>query len=145
MKIAIGSDHAALDEKALVAAYLRELGHDVEDLGTHTKASCDYPDYAASVGRAVSGGQAELGVLLCGTGIGVSIAANKIKGVRAALVAEPFSAKMAREHNNANVICMGARVIGVELMKANLDAFLAAQHSGEKHERRVGKIMALEA
>lgn len=147
MKIALGSDHAALDEKTAVGEYLRKLGHEVADLGTQNKESCDYPDYAKAVAESVASGSAELGVLLCGTGIGVSIAANKVKGVRAALIGEPFSARMAKEHNNANVICFGARVSGLELIKASLDAYLAASFGGagnEKHERRVGKIMAIE-
>jgi len=148
MKIAIGSDHAALIEKNAVAAFLKELGHDVQDHGTHSAESCDYPDYAKAVASAVAQGEAEFGVLLCGTGIGVSIAANKVKGVRAALLAESFSARMSKEHNDANVICFGARVTGLELIKDCITAYLAASHGGagnEKHERRVAKIMSIES
>jgi len=124
--------------------WLRERGHTVADFGTDGPSSVDYPDFARAVGTAVQTGAAELGVLLCGTGIGISIAANKIKGVRAALINEPFSGRMAREHNNANVVCFGARVTGFEIIKASLEAFLAASFGGENHMRRVDKISALE-
>ncbi len=144
MKIAIGSDHAAWEQKAILSDFLRGLGHEVTDHGTDGPASVDYPDFAAAVGRAVQAGDAELGVLLCGTGIGISIAANKLKGIRAALVHEPFSARMAREHNNANVVCFGARVTGIEVIKASLEAFLSASFGGDNHRRRVGKIAELE-
>jgi len=144
MKIALGNDHAAVEMKFFVKKYLEEKGYEVLNLGTDTLDSVDYPDFGAAVGRAVTGGEAELGIAICGSGVGISIAANKVKGVRAVCCSEPYSARMSREHNNANVLCFGARVIGQEMAKMIIDEFLAAKFQGGRHEKRVNKILALE-
>lgn len=144
MRIAIGSDHAGYHLKAEIAAALREDGHQVDDYGTHSTESCDYPDFAQVVAEAVRDGRCDVGILVCGTGIGMSIAANKVPGVRAALCAEPFSARMARAHNDANVLCLGARVVGPGLALETVRAFLSAQFEGGRHQRRVERVMAME-
>ncbi len=144
MKIALGNDHAAVEMKFFVKSYLEEKGCEVLNLGTDTNDSVDYPDYGAAVGRAVTGGEADLGIAICGSGVGISIAANKVKGVRAVCCSEPYSARMSREHNNANVLCFGARVIGQEMAKMIIDEFLSAKFQGGRHEKRVNKILALE-
>ena len=144
MKIAIGSDHGGLHLKAALKDYLTERQVEVQDLGTYTEASCDYPDIAVKVCEAVVSGQAKKGILLCGTGIGMSIAANKVKGIRAALCGDVFSAEMSRAHNDANVLCMGERVTGPGLAVRILEAWLAVDFAGDRHARRVEKIMALE-
>jgi ribose 5-phosphate isomerase B len=144
MKLALGSDHGGVTLKQHLAALLREAGHEVEDLGTHDTASTDYPDHAARVARAVAEGRAERGVLVCGTGVGMSIAANKVAGVRAAVVTDPFSARMAMAHNDARVLCMGERVVGPSLAAECLHAWLDTAFEGGRHARRVGKIMGLE-
>ena len=144
MKIALGNDHAAVEMKFFVKKYLEEKGCEVLNLGTDTNDSVDYPDYGAAVGRAVTGGEADLGLAICGSGVGISIAANKVKGVRAVCCSEPYSARMSREHNNANVLCFGARVVGQELAKMIIDEFLSAKFQGGRHEKRVNKILALE-
>lgn len=144
MRIAIGADHAGLPLKRELAAFLEESGHQVDDLGTTGSESVDYPDFGAAVGRAVSGGDSELGVCVCGTGIGISIAANKVDGVRAAVVHDVTSARLAKEHNDANVVCMGARLVGPEVAREALHAFLDATWQAGRHERRVDKISALE-
>jgi ribose 5-phosphate isomerase B len=140
MRIAIASDHAALALKAALADHLRGAGHDVDDLGPYDESSVDYPDYGYRLANAVATGAAERGVALCGSGIGISIAVNRNPAARAALVSEPLSAKLAREHNDANVIAMGARLIGVEMAKACVDAFLSTDFGGERHQRRVDKL-----
>ena len=140
MKIAIASDHAAVTLKAELAEWLRERGHEVNDLGPNSTDSVDYPDYGYALAEVVASGGAERGVALCGTGIGISIAVNRIPQVRCARVDEPLSAKLARDHNDANVIAMGARVIGVEMAKACLEAFLETPFGGERHARRVNKL-----
>jgi ribose 5-phosphate isomerase B len=140
MRIAIASDHAALALKAALADHLRGAGHDVDDLGPYDESSVDYPDYGYRLANAVASGAAERGVALCGSGIGISIAVNRNPAARAALVSEPLSAKLAREHNDANVIAMGARLIGVEMAKACVDAFLSTDFGGERHQRRVDKL-----
>jgi ribose 5-phosphate isomerase B len=140
VRIAIASDHAALELKALLAAYLGELGHDVDDLGPHDTSSVDYPDYGYKLAEAVASGAAQYGVVLCGSGIGISIAVNRNPACRAALVSEPLSAKLAREHNDANVIAMGARLTGSDMAKACLDAFLNTDFGGDRHVRRVDKL-----
>ncbi len=139
-RIAVGSDHAGLSLKLNLVTYLEELGHDVIDMGTHTPDRVDYPDYGAAVGRAVAGGEADIGLLVCGSGIGISIAANKIPGIRAATVHDATSAHLAREHNDANIICMGERLIGPEVAIEALWAFLNARFEGGRHEGRVRKI-----
>lgn len=121
-------------------AHLRESGHEVEDLGTNAPDSVDYPDYGHRVAQGVADGQAPLGLLVCGSGVGMCITANKHQGVRAVVCSEPYSAKMSRLHNDANVLCLGARVVGQDLAKDILGAFLAAEFEGGRHARRVGKI-----
>ena len=140
MKIAIASDHAAFELKSVLADWLRAQGHEVDDLGTDGPESVDYPDFGYALGEHVASGAAEYGVALCGTGIGISIAANRIPEVRCARVSEPLSAALAREHNDANVIAMGARIIGTEMAKACLAAFLETPFGGDRHVRRVNKL-----
>lgn len=144
MKIAIGNDHAATQMKFDIMQYLKDKGYEVINYGTDDTASCDYPDYGEKVGKAVAKHEADLGVLICGTGIGISLAANKVPGIRAASVSEPVSARLARQHNNANIIAFGARIVGLEEAKGIVDAFLDAEFLGGRHERRVNKIMAIE-
>ena len=139
-RIVLGSDHAGFALKEELEAHLKEAGHEVEDLGTHDDGSVDYPDFGHAVARAVIDGKAELGLLVCGTGLGVSMAANRHAGVRAAACSEPFSARMARQHNDANVLCIGARVVGSGLARDIVDAFLDAEFEGGRHQRRVDKI-----
>ncbi|MBV9931024.1 MAG: ribose 5-phosphate isomerase B [Alphaproteobacteria bacterium] len=139
-RVAIASDHAAVDMKAALAAYLRGLGHEVIDLGPEAADPVDYPDYGYRLAEAIAAGRADRGVALCGSGIGISIAVNRHPAARAALVSEPLSARMAREHNDANVIAMGARLVGIEMAKACLDAFFATAFGGERHLRRVDKL-----
>ncbi len=140
MRIAIASDHAAIELKVLLADWLREEGHEVNDLGPHDASSVDYPDYGYKLAQAVASGEAERGVALCGSGIGISIAVNRNPACRCALVGEPLSAALAREHNNANVIAMGARLTGPDMAKACLAAFLSTEFAGGRHERRVDKL-----
>lgn len=142
MKIAISNDHAAADLKNALMAYLREK-FTVEDLGSNGEHA-DYPEYAAAVSRAVSANDFDFGILLCGTGAGMCMAANKIRGIRAVVCSEPYTARLAREHNNAQILCIGARVVGIELAKAIADAFLDAQFQSGRHQPRIDKIMALE-
>ncbi len=145
MKWYAGSDHAGYDLKAALVAVLRALGDEVEDLGTtNATDSVDYPDYGASVARAVVAAPGAMGLLVCGTGIGISIAANKVDGARAARVTDEFSARMARAHNDANVVCLGGRITGVSLAEEILRAFRDATFAGGRHQRRVDKIKGLE-
>ena len=146
MKISIGCDHGALALKNILIAHLQENGHTVVDFGTHTTDSCDYPDYAAMAARAVASGECEKGIVLCTTGIGVSISANKIKGIRCALLSDVVSARMTREHNDTNVMALGAKIISPALALEITDTWLSTPFSGEpRHQRRVDKISALEA
>ena len=135
----IGSDHAGLELKRELAGIATELGYELRDVGTHTSDSCDYPDYAHQVASAVAAGEG-LGLLVCGTGLGMSMAANRHPGVRAAVCSDVFSASMTRQHNDANVLCIGARVVGTGLAAEILKAFLSASFEGGRHERRVNKI-----
>jgi len=139
-RIAIASDHAAIALKAALVAWLREHGHHVTDLGPHGHESVDYPDYGYALAKAIADGHAERGVALCGSGIGISIAVNRNPGARCALVSDPYSAKLARRHNDANVIAMGARLIGEDMAKACLHAFLETEFEGGRHTRRVAKL-----
>ncbi|HYZ47982.1 MAG TPA: ribose 5-phosphate isomerase B [Sphingomonas sp.] len=139
-RIAIASDHGAVELKTSLRDWLVELGHDVIDLGTATEASVDYPDFGYRLARAIEAGDAERGVALCGSGIGISIAVNRNPAVRCALVSEPLSARLAREHNDANVIALGARLIGPEMAKACIETFLATDFLGGRHQRRVEKL-----
>lgn len=144
MKVAVGSDHAGFCMKEEVKDLIKELGHDVLDLGATGEDSVDYPDFARAVGQAVSAGEAGLGVLICGTGLGMAIAANKIPGIRAVTCSDTFSARMSREHNDANVLCIGARVIGKGLARDVVTQWLSAEFEGGRHGRRVGKISDIE-
>ena len=144
MRIAVGADHAGFELKNQLRDALRAAGHEVRDFGTSTAESTDYPDYAGQVGRAVAGGEAERGVLVCGSGAGMSIAANKIRGVRAALAVNEEEVKLTRQHNNANVITFGARFIDPDTAKKLVRLFLDTPFDGGRHERRVGKIAELE-
>lgn len=140
MKIAIASDHAAVAFKAELAQFLRDEGHEVSDLGPETEDRVDYPDYGYKLAEAVASGAAEFGVALCGSGIGISIAVNRHPALRCALVGEPLSAALAREHNNANAIAMGARLTGIDMAKACLTAFLSTDFGGGRHTGRVEKL-----
>ncbi|MHC1720236.1 MAG: ribose 5-phosphate isomerase B [Clostridiaceae bacterium] len=144
MKIALGSDHAGLHLKNEVIRHLSVKGYTLEDFGTYTENSCDYPDYAELVAKDVVKGNSDLGILICGTGIGISIAANKIEGIRAALCGDTFSAHASREHNDANVLALGARVIGTGLALDIVDTFLSAQFLHGRHQKRLEKISKLE-
>lgn len=142
--LAIGSDHGGFELKNHVMKHLDELGIEYKDYGCYDENSVDYPDIAKAVGEDVASGECERGILICGTGIGISIAANKIKGIRAALCSDVYSAKMTKEHNNANIICMGGRVIGRELAFMIVDTWLSAEFQGGRHQARIDKIHALE-
>jgi ribose 5-phosphate isomerase B len=144
MRIAIGADHGGYELKQQIAEFLIARGHQVQDLGTHNLDSVDYPDFAALVARAVATGEAERGITICGTGIGVSMAANKVHGIRAALCTDCYMARMAREHNDAQVLCLGARVLGIGSALDIVQVFLKSEFLGGRHARRVGKINALE-
>ncbi len=144
MKIAIGSDHAGFEVKEKIKGQLKEMGIAFEDLGTHSNASVDYPDYGAKVGRAVASGEADEGIVVCGSGIGIAIAANKIAGVRAAQAWNEETAALAREHNDANVLSIGARVITPEEIPKIVRAWFAAKFEGGRHQSRVDKIIGLE-
>ena len=144
MRIAIGNDHTAVDLKNIIVDYLVELGYDVINLGTDSRESCDYPVYGEKVGRAVADGQADLGIAICGTGVGISMAANKVKGVRACVCSEPYTAKLSRMHNNSNVLAFGARVVGDELAKMIVKEWLDAEFEGGRHQRRVDMLMEIE-
>ncbi len=144
MKVFIGSDHAGFAVKGLVKELLEKRGFEVEDLGTYSAERVDYPDYAAKVARAVADNPGTWGVLICGTGIGMSIAANKIKGIRAAEVHDYYTAQMARAHNDANVLCFGERVVGPGVIESIIDAWCSTEFEGGRHAGRVAKIMALE-
>jgi ribose 5-phosphate isomerase B len=140
MKIAIASDHAAFALKGELAEWLRGLGHDVLDLGPEGIESVDYPDYGYKLAGHIAAGKADYGVALCGSGIGISIAVNRVSAARCALVSEPLSARLAREHNDANVIAMGARLIGRDMARACIEAFLSTPFAGDRHVRRVEKL-----
>ena len=145
MKIAVGCDHGALELKNLVVSHLEQQGHQVTDFGTHTKDSCDYPEFAAAAAKAVADGTCDKGIVLCTTGIGVSITANKINGIRCALLSDVMSARLTREHNDTNVMAMGAGVVGEKLAIEITDTWLGTAFSGDaRHQRRIDKVMALE-
>ena len=145
MKVSIGCDHGALALKNKMVAHLVARGYDVKDCGTYTADSCDYPDFAAAAAKAVASGECEKGVVLCTTGIGVSIAANKVKGIRCALLSDVMSARLTREHNDTNMMAIGAGVVGEMLALEILDTWLETEFSyNERHQRRIDKVMALE-
>ena len=145
MKIAIGCDHGALELKNALVARLEKQGYEVKDFGTYSLDSCDYPDFAGAAAKAVSCGECDKGIVLCTTGIGVSITANKVKGIRCALLSDLMSAKMTRLHNNTNMMAIGAAVVGQMLAFEIVDTWLGTEFSGEeRHQRRIDKMMALE-
>ena len=143
MKIALASDHAGFALKAELATWLREAGHDVLDLGTTSEASVDYPEYGARLARAIAAGEAERGIAVCGSGIGISIAVNRNPACRCARVDDPLSARLAREHNDANVLALGGRLIGGDMARACVTAFLGTEFAGGRHERRVDMLSTL--
>ena len=145
MKIAIGCDHGAFDLKSAVVKHLQGKGYEVCDFGCYSLDSCDYPDYAKAAAEAVASGECEKGIVLCTTGIGISIAANKVKGIRCALLSDPLSARMTREHNDTNMMALGAGIVGKNLALEIVDTWIGTEFSGEaKHQRRIDKVMALE-
>lgn len=144
MKIAIGSDHAGYQLKVVIVEHLLGLGHEIVDKGTNSQESVDYPIYGALVGEAVANKQVDVGVCICGTGIGISIAANKIHGIRAAAIHDVSSARLARQHNDANVICLGARLLGSQVALDSIEAFLVSDFEGGRHQRRIDEISKLE-
>ncbi len=143
MKLVLANDHAAVDMKFEMKAYLEDLGHEVIDIGALDTTPCDYPEFGVRAGEMVASGEVDGGVLICATGIGLSVAANKVKGVRAAACSEPVSARLAKEHNHANMIAFGARIVGRETAKAILDAWLDAEYLGGRHQVRVDQIDAI--
>lgn len=145
MKIAIASDHGGYGYKQELIPYIESLGHQVLDLGCHGPASVDYPDYGIPCAQAVARGEADRGVVICGTGIGISISANKVPGIRCALCTDPVMARLTREHNDANMLAMGGRIIGIELAKGIVQVFLSTEFSGGRHKTRIDKIAQYEA
>lgn len=143
-KIVIGNDHAAIQMKNEIKEFVETCGYEVINVGIDENIHCDYPDYAFKACKKINDGSAKLGILICGTGLGMSIAANKIKGIRAACCSDSYSARLTREHNDANVICFGARVVGIEIAKEIVKAFLNAKFLGEHHINRINKIKAIE-
>ena len=144
MKIAIGSDHVGFELKEIILEYLESMGYIPVDFGPHSDDSVDYPTYGKKVAVEVAKGTFPLGILICGTGVGISIVANKVKGVRAVVCSEPYSAKLSRMHNDTNILAFGARVIGSELAKMIVSEWLNAQFEGDRHKRRVNMICAIE-
>lgn len=144
MKIGIGNDHAAVDMKFEIVKYLEESGYEVENFGTDTNDSCDYPVYGEKVARAVANGEVDRGILICGTGVGISLAANKVKGIRAAVCSESVTARFSRLHNDANILAFGARIVGVETAKDMVNVWLNTEFEGGRHQRRVDLIMKIE-
>lgn len=144
MKIAIGNDHAAVEMKNHIVKYLEAKGYEMVNFGTDTNESCDYPLYGKKVADAIKNGECELGILICGTGIGISLAANKVKGIRAAVCSESYSARLTRQHNNANIIAFGARVVDEKTAENIVDEFLNAEYEGGRHQKRVDMITAIE-
>ena len=144
MKIVLATDHSAVNMKKEILAHLEEKGYQVIDIGTNSPESCDYPVFGERAGKMVASGEADLGILICGTGVGISLAANKVKGVRACVCSEPYSAKLSRMHNDTNILAFGARVVGTELAKMIVDEWLAAEFEGGRHKRRVDMIMEIE-
>lgn len=144
MKIAIGNDHVAVEMKHHIVKYLQEKGHEVVNFGTNSDERCDYPVYGKKVADAVASGECERGILICGTGIGISLAANKVKGIRAAVCSEAYSARLTRQHNDANIIAFGARVVGQATAEMIVDEFLNTEYEGGRHQRRIDMITAIE-
>lgn len=143
-RLAIGSDHAGFELKLKIVEYLQGKGYECVDLGTHSQDSCSYVEFGLAVGKAVGSGEFEKGILICGTGVGISIAANKVNGVRAVVCSEPLSARLSRQHNNSNILAFGARIVGIEMAKMIVDEWLAAEFEGGRHETRVNQIISYE-
>jgi ribose 5-phosphate isomerase B len=143
-RIAIGNDHSAVDMKNEIRAYLEEKGYEIVNVGTDSTESFAYPISGYKVGKLVADGEVDGGILICGTGVGISLAANKVRGVRCCVCSEPYSAKLSREHNNSNIIAFGARVIGIEMAKMIVDSWLSAEFQGGRHEKRVAMITEIE-
>ncbi len=144
MRIAIGNDHVAVDMKNHIKKHLEEKGFEVINFGTDSTERCDYPIYGKKVAEAVASGECDFGVLICGTGVGISLAANKVEGIRAVVCSEPYSAKLSRQHNNTNIVAFGARVIGIATAEMIVDEFFAAEFEGGRHQKRVEMIGAIE-
>ncbi|MCI8515740.1 MAG: ribose 5-phosphate isomerase B [Hungatella sp.] len=144
MKIVIGNDHTAVDMKLAIKAHLQERGIEVTDVGTDTSESCDYPIYGEKIGKAVASGEADLGIAICGTGVGISIAAGKVKGIRTCVCSEPCTARFSRMHNDSNVLAFGARIIGTEMAVMITDAWLDARYEGGRHQRRIDQLTEIE-
>ena len=144
MRIGIGNDHSAVEMKREVMKFLQDLGYEVINYWTDSTESCDYPVYGEKVGQAVASKEVDLGILICGTGVGISLAANKVKGIRAVVCSEPYSARLSRQHNNTNILALGARVVGIELAKMIIEEWLNAEFEGGRHQRRVDMIMDIE-
>ena len=144
MKIGIGNDHAAVDMKFEIKEYLETKGYEVVNFGTDKKESCNYPEFGEAVAKAVAEGEADLGILICGTGVGISLAANKVKGIRAVVCSEPVTARLSKEHNNTNILAFGARIVGMEMAKSIVDAWLDAKFQGGRHQTRIVMITAIE-
>ena len=145
MKVAMGNDHAATDLKLEIMKYVKELGHEVINFGTDTYESCNYPEFGEKVGRAVAAGEADCGILICGTGVGISIAANKVHGVRAGVCSDATTARLIKEHNDANILAFGARIVGAELAKDMVKAYLTAEFLGGRHKTRVDMFAEIES
>ena len=144
MKIVIANDHTAVELKKEIKAYVEELGHEVTNFGTDESTSCNYAEYGKKVGEAVAAGEFDCGILICGTGVGISLAANKVRGIRAAVCSEPVTAALVKRHNNANIIAFGARIVGSEMAKEIVKAYLTAEFEGGRHQARIDSIMAIE-
>lgn len=144
MKLAIGSDHVGMELKPIIVKYLAELGHEVTDFGPFSSDRTDYPVYGEKVAKEVAAGHFEGGILICGTGVGISITANKVKGIRAVVCSEPYSAKLSKEHNNTNIVAFGSRVVGSELAKMIVKEWLSATYEGGRHAKRVEMIAEIE-
>lgn len=145
LKIAFGSDHVGYELKPVIMEYVKSLGYEIYDFGTYSNKRTDYPIYGKKVGEEVAAGNYDLGIIICGTGVGISIAANKIPGIRAACVSEPYSAKLSRQHNNSNILAFGSRVVGSELAKMIVKSWLAAEFEGGRHQRRIDELAAEDA
>ncbi|ECQ9177817.1 ribose 5-phosphate isomerase B [Listeria monocytogenes] len=144
MKIAIGNDHVGIELKPVIVAYLQDLGHEVDDFGAFSNERTDYPEYGKKVAESVAAGKSDLGILICGSGVGISIAANKVNGIRAVVCSEPYSAKLSREHNNTNILAFGSRVVGAELAKMIVQNWLDAEFECGRHAKRVEMIARIE-
>ena len=144
MRIGIGNDHSAVEMKREVMKFLQDLGYEVVNYGTDSTESCNYPVYGEKVARAVVAKEVDLGIVICGTGVGISLAANKVKGIRAVVCSEPYSARLSRQHNNTNILAFGARVVGIELAKMIIEEWLNAEFEGGRHQERVNMIMDIE-